>query len=334
MAYLIENRLRPVGIMAVGPGAVGAGAVPAMKMKSDPLLALKFRVVAREEVVVVSVSGRGVRWVGRAVAVLAFVVLLAGCLGSSTGSNGGTGYGVDGGPSDSSGNRNDGDDALGGSYSDSGSVAGSGRLTSRLIDLSGVTSVVAGADFVVRVTVGQPEQATVQMDDNLTDLVEATVSGSELRLGLKPDANVRNATLTAEVTVGSLDRLSAAGASQVTLVTPVMGPALQLVVSGASGVTGPVGVDRVEAAVSGASTLALSGQVRDLQLSGVGASRLQLADLAVRNLDVVLSGASNATVAVSDTLSAEAAGASALRYRGTPNITRQQTSGASSIVRE
>ncbi|MGH3885602.1 MAG: GIN domain-containing protein, partial [Pseudonocardiaceae bacterium] len=247
------------------------------------------------------------------------VLLLAGCLSTSPGSTGGTGYSGDGGRGDNGGNRNGGNGAPDGSYSDSGSVAGSGRLISRVIALPGVTSVVAGADFVVRVMVGKPEQATVQMDDNLTDLVEATVSGGQLRLGLKPDANVRNAALTAEITVGSLDRLSAIGASQVTLVSPLMGPALQLVVSGASRVTGPVGVDRIDAAVSGASTLALSGQARDLHLSGVGASRLLLADLAVRDLDVVLSGASNATVAVSDTLAAQAAGASALRYRGTPN---------------
>ncbi|MGH4008650.1 MAG: head GIN domain-containing protein [Pseudonocardiaceae bacterium] len=281
---------------------------------------------------------RRVRWLvlgaARAVTALAAVVLLAGCLGTSTDGTGGTGHSVGSGRGDNGGNRNGGDGAPGGSYSDSSPVIGSGRLTSRLIDLSGVTSAVVGASFVVNVTVGEPEQATVQMDDNLTDLVETTVSGGELRLGLKPGADVRNATLTAEVTVSSLDRLSASGASEVSLVSPVTGPALQLVVSGASRITGPVGVDRVEAEVSGASTLALSGQVRDLRLRGVGASRLLLADLAVRDLDVALSGASNATVAVSDTLAAQVSGASALRYLGSPNITRQQATGASSILRE
>ncbi|MGH3802527.1 MAG: hypothetical protein ACRDTD_20870, partial [Pseudonocardiaceae bacterium] len=43
VSYLIENRLRPVGIVAPDPGA-DAGAAPTMKLKSDPLLALKFRV--------------------------------------------------------------------------------------------------------------------------------------------------------------------------------------------------------------------------------------------------------------------------------------------------
>ncbi|MGH3871484.1 MAG: head GIN domain-containing protein [Pseudonocardiaceae bacterium] len=285
-----------------------------------------------------SATNRGVRWVAvEAVAALATLVLLAGCLGvTSTGNAGGNGYRGDSDLSDDGGdlngsNVNGSAGAFDGSASDPRSVAGSGRLTSRLVALPGVTSVVAGANFVVRVTVGEPEQATVEMDDNLTELVEATVRGHELRLGLKPDARVRNATLTAGITVRSLDRLSALGASEVTLVSALTGPVLRLVVSGASQVTGPVGVDRADAAVSGASTLTLSGQVRDLHLSGVGASRLQLAGLAVRNLDVVLAGASQASVAVGDTLAAQAAGASTLRYRGTPNITRRQTSGASSI---
>jgi hypothetical protein len=112
------------------------------------------------------------------------------------------------------------------------------------------------------------------------------------------------------------------------------GPALQLVVAGTSAVTGPITVGQVQATVSGASTLALSGQVQDLRLSAAGASTLPLSDLTVRRLDVVLSGASHATVTVSDSLAARASGASVLNYRGNPTVTRSQRSGVSSIVRD
>lgn len=108
--------------------------------------------------------------------------------------------------------------------------------------------------------------------------------------------------------------------------------ALQAVVSGAGSVTGPIQIGQVEADVSGAGTLGLSGQVQDLRLRAAGAGRLPLADLAVRHLDATLSGASHAVVTVSDTLAVEATGASMLRYRGTPDITRSQTSGMSSVV--
>ncbi len=266
--------------------------------------------------------------------------------GDGHGGRGGNGFGGDGGSADGGDgapgadgapgvNGADGiDGAPGDSYSGAGSVVGSGRLTSRSIGLSGVNSVVVGAGFVVRLGIGGTAQATITMDDNLTDRVQATVTGDQLRLGLTPGGPVRNATLTAEVTVDHLDRLATSGVSRVVLVSAAAGPALHLVATGTSEVTGPIRVDRVAATASGAATLALSGQASDLHLIGAGTSRLRLADLAVRNLDVVLSGTSHATVTVSDTLAAQAAGASVLRYRGDPDITRQQTSGVSSIARD
>jgi hypothetical protein len=172
------------------------------------------------------------------------------------------------------------------------------------------------------------------MDDNLADQVQATVTGGELRLGLAPGSYVRNATLTAEITVARMDRLATNGVSRVVLVSAPAGPALDLIATGTSEVAGPIRVDRLQATASGAATLALSGQVRDLHLSGAGTSRLLLADLVVRNLDAVLSGTSHATVTVSDTLAAQTTGVSALRYRGTPRVTRAQTSGVSSIARD
>jgi Putative auto-transporter adhesin, head GIN domain len=265
---------------------------------------------------------------------------------NGVGGNGGNGYGGWGanGYGGKGGNSTDGRDgadgvdgvggAGGGSFSDPAGMAGSGRLTTRTIDLSGVTSVVAEANFVVHLRMGNPVQAAVTTDDNLTDRVEATVTGNQLRLGIKPGMSVRNATLSADVTVGQLDRLATAGASRVTLAPELTSPALQLSIAGASTITGPVAVGRVLATVSGAGSLALSGTVQDLRFSAAGASRLPLSDLTVRYLDATLSGASHATVTVTGTLAVQAAGASVLDYRGNPSVTRSQTSGMSSIVRD
>ncbi|HEX6403910.1 MAG TPA: hypothetical protein VF003_12245 [Pseudonocardiaceae bacterium] len=168
----------------------------------------------------------GVKWwtvrAARALGVLATTALLAGCLGSSAdggsdggiGGNGGDGYGGWGGNGygGNGGNANGragADGAPGGGFSDPAAVAGSGRLISRTIDLSGVTSVVAEGDFVVHLRAGGPAQAVVTMDDNLVDRVDASVTGDQLHLGIKPGGGVRNATLSADVTVGRLDRLVA-----------------------------------------------------------------------------------------------------------------------------
>jgi hypothetical protein len=298
---------------------------------------------------------------------MAAVALLAGCGGTSTGATGksggvsisGNGFnfnsdGTNANGSDGVSIADSADGTAGGSYSysspggysysysspggysysssDPDGVTGSGKLTTRTIDLSGVTSVVAGADFTVHLKTGGTEQAKVTMDDNLVDRVEATVSGHELRLGLKPGSNVRNATLRAEVTVNHLNRLAANGASHATLDSPVTGSALQLVADGASQISGPVSVDRLEASESGASVLTLSGRAGSMHLSSVGTSQLHGSDLAVADLDAALSGVSQATVTVNNTLAVTADGVSVLRYRGNPTITRQETSGVSSIV--
>lgn len=202
------------------------------------------------------------------------------------------------------------------------------------MDLSGVTSVVVEGDFVVRLRTGDPARATITMDDNLTDLVETTVTGNQLRLGIKPGVRLRDASLSADITVGKLDRLVVTGASQVTLNPTLVSPALELVVSGSSLITGPIAIGQLKATISGATTLALSGRVDHLRLSAVGANGLSLADLTVHHLEVKLTGLNHATVTVTDTLSAEASGLSVLHYRGDPNVTKSHTLGPSSISKD
>jgi putative peptide zinc metalloprotease protein len=57
VAYLIDNRLRPPGIVAADPTDEQAGVEPKMKVNSDPLLALKFRVGVVPERVVWRIAG-------------------------------------------------------------------------------------------------------------------------------------------------------------------------------------------------------------------------------------------------------------------------------------
>jgi putative peptide zinc metalloprotease protein len=57
VAYLIDNRLRPAGIMAVDAQLADTEASAKMKLKSDPLLALKFRVGVVPERTVWRIAG-------------------------------------------------------------------------------------------------------------------------------------------------------------------------------------------------------------------------------------------------------------------------------------
>ena len=77
----------------------------------------------------------------------------------------------------------------------------------------------------------------------------------------------------------------------------------------------------------------MTGIITALDAHLDGASDLDARNLQAADLTVELSGASGATVSVSDTISAELSGASTLRYGGNPHFVRRDVSGASSIER-
>lgn len=251
------------------------------------------------------------------------LLLLAGCLQAWTGAAVGK-------PGAAGRDGADGRSATGGGSPGEGRL-GSGKPTMRHVPADGVTVLLVEAGFSVQVTIGEPEEVTVWMDDNLVDLVETRVDGNQLRLGLRPPSRVRGATLSADVTVRSLEQITVSGASQVRLDSELVGARLVLTVLGTSEISGVIRAERVQAGVSGASRLALSGQADKLVAAASGASELVLAELTVADLDAVLTGAAVAEVAVRDTLAVQASGASLLRYRGSPRVTRQQSTGASAV---
>ncbi|MGB6163417.1 MAG: hypothetical protein WCF33_11440 [Pseudonocardiaceae bacterium] len=57
VAFLVTKRLRPAGIVAADPGDEQASAEPKVKLKADPLLALKFRVGVVPESMVWRIAG-------------------------------------------------------------------------------------------------------------------------------------------------------------------------------------------------------------------------------------------------------------------------------------
>jgi hypothetical protein len=208
----------------------------------------------------------------------------------------------------------------------------SGVTASTRLDAAGVSRLDVAYGFDVRVRLGRPEAVTVTYDDNLADLLRVRVEGGTLRLQLQPDSNLDGRpTLRAEVTLSRLQEIRAAGASTVTVDGQLPGSELRLLVSGSSRVAADLALDRVDATVSGSSRVQLTGTANALSVQGSGASRLELAGLHLQTLDIMLSGASRGDVQVDRTIAAQVSGASTLTYTGTPQFTRRDTSGASTI---
>jgi hypothetical protein len=212
-------------------------------------------------------------------------------------------------------------------------VRGSGNVVARDVAVPSFSRLQVASAFEVTVSLGGQPSLTLQIDDNLDRHVDVGVDGDTLHIGLRRGTSVSDATLQAAVTAPSLAWIQGSGSSRIRVQDPLAGDDLRLELSGASRLDGAAELRSLTAGLSGASELTLSGRVGSVSASASGASRLALERLEVDALEVELSGASNAEVSVRRTLAASLSGASSLRYRGSPTLTRQDTSGGSSITR-
>ncbi len=105
---------------------------------------------------------------------------------------------------------------------------------------------------------------------------------------------------------------------------------MEIELSGASKANIDGDWERTDIDLSGASKLTLRGQGASLVGDLSGASTLEAFDYPVDYVDLELSGASDARVLVDKTLIVKASGASALRYRGRPDV-RPDLSGGSTV---
>lgn len=194
------------------------------------------------------------------------------------------------------------------------------------------------------VAVGGAFEVGVQASDLFSVVVEAdwlqfqsiTVSRQDevLCIGRRwhplawiPTSNRPKATITMPVLKG----LSISGATRVTVSGFKSSEDFRMELSGASRITGDLGVGNARLVLSGASRADLSGSAGNLTADISGASRIEMGGFEVRDASLVMSGASRMTVNVDSRLNAELSGASRLHYKGEPTMGDIRTSGASSI---
>ena len=215
---------------------------------------------------------------------------------------------------------------------DGRAVTGSGTVVTRDIPVTSFSKIEVSSAFVVTVSFGSSEEATVRVDDNMIDELDVEVSGDTLRIALRSGVSVRDATLEADVIARSLDEVEGSGAARITLGEPLSGEQFDVTLSGASTLTGELTTVDATMELSGAASADLAGSVSGLELTASGASELSGPDLTIGELTIDLSGASQASVTVTGSISAVVTGASSLSYAGTPTLEEEEVSGGSQIV--
>jgi hypothetical protein len=233
-------------------------------------------------------------------------------------------------------------------------VTGSGTLETRNFTLSGFNGIQASNTFSVQVVRADSFSIQVTADNNLWDLLDVSVSGSALRLRVKPGINISNSTLSAVIALPSISGLDLSGASTATvgdfisdnsftcalsgasiadLDNVKSGPAV-FDISGGSTLSGHIMMTTGKFIASGGSIIRLLGKGTSANIDASGGSRVYLNEFELEDIRIILSGGSEANVFTQKITSADLSGGSNLYYIDSPVTSNVQTSGGSGIHQE
>lgn len=136
------------------------------------------------------------------------------------------------------------------------------------------------------------------------------------------------------VSFRELEGIEISGASDVLAVGAVKQPSIKIDISGASTFKADIRVKTLSLDMSGASKTVLAGTADVLKADCSGASDMEAFELNTNTANLDVSGASDIEINVSTDITAEASGASSIRYKGTASVSNVKTSGASSIKKK
>lgn len=234
--------------------------------------------------------------------------------------------------------------------------SGSGEVITEKKDIANFNAIEIGSAFDLDVTYSDTYSVTISADESMFEYIEVSQTGTKLTIYLNPhhiftDFTLGEKVLKAEISMPLLQGLEVSGAcnAKVTgfhstsdLFLSVSGATkLNLdgidagsifgEVSGASRISGNLTGMNVVFVVGGASSLEMSGSAVSVDLEVNGASRADLEGFRAGDVDVKVSGASEATVYAGNTLDVNVSGASRLYFIGNPTLGESSVSGASTI---
>lgn len=201
---------------------------------------------------------------------------------------------------------------------------------------TGFTAIKVSSAIDLFLSQGNEEGVAVSAsEEKYRNRIKTEVSNGVLKIWFDGDGInwgwSSNKKLRAYVSVKTLTKLEASGASDVIVSGTLNGNDMEMYFSGASDFKGAVKASTLKIRISGASDMTVSGSAGTLNLSAGGASEFRGYDFAVDNCDATASGASDIKITVNKELNAAASGASDIKIKGNGVIKKMNNSGASSV---
>ncbi len=232
------------------------------------------------------------------------------------------------------------------------SVQGSGKIIKQTVNVSNFDSVSLEGSGNVYVKQGKTESLTIEADDNILPLLDTSVTGSELVLGMKPGQSITpSKPIVYRLTVKDLNSISLKGsgnfdvepAQSKDMKVSLFGSgdinmkgldadSLSINLSGSGNITiEKIAVKTIDTIVNGSGNVNLEGKSDSQTIRVNGSGNYIAGDLETASADVTIPGSSDVTVWVKDNLKAQVSGSGNVKYYGNPTIDQSGT-GSGKLV--
>lgn len=173
--------------------------------------------------------------------------------------------------------------------------------------------------------------------ESAKDLVQIEIQDGTLYLKNTPNKKYRREKMVIKVSVEDLKELHMSGATALMTMHQFGLGTLSLEMDGASNANLNLKTTKLKGEFSGASNVTIEGTCENADLDISGAAQVNLTDLPVKHAKVVNSGAGHAEISISETLKADASGASETYYKvasGSSSIRVDVNSSGSAVVKD
>lgn len=207
----------------------------------------------------------------------------------------------------------------------------------KLYDITDFEELEISGMFKVNVQQGSKYKVAFSGDEASLANLNLIKSGNTLSISTRQKKwwnwlNQNNQeTLEVTIVAPEITEIELNGACKATITGFKNKDEFNIIISGVSEAVTDINTGTLNAEVSGASSLTLSGKAKNAEITVSGSSGLKAFNFAVKEMVAEVSGVSQAEVNVSDKLTAEASGASGILYKGNTTNVQSETSGASSV---
>jgi hypothetical protein len=211
-------------------------------------------------------------------------------------------------------------------------IRGNGHVTLETRSYSGFHSISVSDAIDVYVRQDSMQSVKVETDENIQPYIDISESGGVLSIEERGNYNLRSTHgIKVYVSGTAFRRFSASGACDFfTQNVITSNEDVNISLSGSCDATMEIKSPRGKARLSGATTLSLKGETKDLDLTGTGSSTLKCMNMMADNVEVRITGAGNADVFANVKLDVHVTGAGSVRYKGTASV-NQNVTGAGSV---